>query len=778
MKVQLIERGLILSKGVLIRRCLLPINYANQLLTDDFSLQSNTTVPEEFLIALKQANPEVFNQFYRWKAGSLIKQKKVRNIRLSLTNYLLRAATRATPFGLFGEIQLGVSNNEQLKNENSRKTTMLVCLPTIKTEPIERLTKNDTVLANPSIYEFGEKFILETMDKEGDTSSIPVNELTKAVLTEAKQGGKVNFLIKIVQSITESTSREALSFLEGLFEEQFLLEEKNRLINSDSFSYLYSKGSLEKKQLGSIHTNNGNAIRVRTDISIIDSHLKDSVIEAIKFLFTTNFVRSENSKWRQLCDFFNENLQFDKIPIMQIVMERQIPEWENQTPEDTDLKTTENYGILLDLCQRSLLQSEMNVDLKLNGQLFNKKTNIGVTADFLFSIFKKGDCYWTILDEGVGSPEFGKIVNRFYNQINFASGHVFELQREFTKRVEKSNTEVIDAGVVFKSPNSTIFNITQTDNPFEFEIPINCFSSKDEQHTLNLDSLVVGVDENKELYLWSEQLKREIHPRFLNSATLNSNFPKVVRFLSEIAKNRFPYFETMFPSSDPQLKSSVYPRISLGNIILSRASWKIDHKFLEDAEESFEEAVLSWRQRFNIPKIIGLTTGEAPTVYNFENKDHLLIIEKQIRKFMKDGNLSRVKFVEMPEIENSSDLEFIEQLVVSAGTVDESNDVLVSHKQSNYVSSSLTRNTLVPVTPDQGMVSIILLLEFMADEVGILMKIKEKVGDNFFFVNYFDNGSRSIRLRFIDVKGFTGKFWSRLFDCLSNLVRLKSLSSF
>lgn len=61
---------------------------------------------EQAILALKNANPKLIERIDAYKKGNLKSKKKIRNLFLTLENYLLRMGTRTTPFKLMTKEKL------------------------------------------------------------------------------------------------------------------------------------------------------------------------------------------------------------------------------------------------------------------------------------------------------------------------------------------------------------------------------------------------------------------------------------------------------------------------------------------------------------------------------------------------------------------------------------------------------------------------------------------------------------------------------------------------
>ena len=114
------------------------------------------------------------------------------------------------------------------------------------------------------------------------------------------------------------------------------------------------------------------------------------------------------------------------------------------------------------------------------------------------------------------------------------------------------------------------------------------------------------------IYLWSEDLHRKVKPKFTNAINGLAVKNKMYRFLFFLSRERYEDFKPVLPE---YLEKKVWsPRLEYKNVIIRREQWKLDTQFMVEKDKDFKKAINDWRSRYNVPKIIGVSLGEAPTI--------------------------------------------------------------------------------------------------------------------------------------------------------------------
>lgn len=176
-----------------------------------------------------------------------------------------------------------------------------------------------------------------------------------------------------------------------------------------------------------------------------------------------------------------------------------------------------------------------------------------------------------------------------------------------------SSESKIAAEVVFPPSASRLGNVCARPRVLPAEIQIGIRDESDETQRLSLSDLFVGV-RNERFFLWSESLKREVIPHqhhALASARLTAG---VIRFLSLLSVDGLRGGRTLDLGGLQRLP--YVPRIAVDRIVVSPARWRLGEACANDAD-----AFARWRGDYAVPRYVWLT----------ENGDQRLLVDLDSR---------------------------------------------------------------------------------------------------------------------------------------------------
>lgn len=186
------------------------------------------------------------------------------------------------------------------------------------------------------------------------------------------------------------------------------------------------------------------------------------------------------------------------------------------------------------------------------------------------------------------------------------------------------NNEFLFAEIAY-SPNDRTSNINQRGHYYPYEIPILTHAGRPEQYTINLSDLVISIRDNQ-IMLRSLKLNRYIIPRLSSAYNYSISSIPVFRFLCDLQyqgiKSNLSWSLTdLFPGMD------YYPRLQIGDVVLSAATWIINEEQLKGINSG--EGSLS--QDLNIPLHFKLLEGDNFLIFNQHNANDLFMFRKCIR---------------------------------------------------------------------------------------------------------------------------------------------------
>lgn len=240
----------------------------------------------------------------------------------------------------------------------------------------------------------------------------------------------------------------------------------------------------------------------------------------------------------------------------------------------------------------------------------------------------RGD-YRLVLGASAGSAGAGKTFGRFLDILG--EDFLSEFNR-IHERLQAMHPGLALAEAVYMPAHARVANIALAKNMLRYEIVSGTSSSKDDDHTLELDDLLVGATPER-FYIKSKKLQTEILP--MNQHMLNHKIsPAVFRFLIDVAQartGRWSYFHWGALEHAPFL-----PRLRYGRIVISAAQWRIgphNPAVAKDADEgAWIAAFQNWRKKWNVSRHVYLTMGDNRLLLDLEHPLHLSELRREMLK--------------------------------------------------------------------------------------------------------------------------------------------------
>ncbi|MDE7056518.1 MAG: lantibiotic dehydratase family protein, partial [Lactobacillus sp.] len=362
----------------------------------------------------------------------------------------------------------------------------------------------------------------------------------------------------------------------------------------------------------------------------VNKDITKNVNSAIYFLTHFLDTTQEYKGWKKLQSYFSENYLFERIPLKKVVYSDEFNFWDSG---DIEFHRGNNYRLLENYITSQIIQNKTKITIPEKiVESMKIEYHPNISGDILANVLENK----LILDLGIGSSRTGKIIGRF---LQAYPSEAREKIMKFLQQSSPGNEIVAEVRYLFK--NSKFASISNNINPYKYEINLNSTKSNIEQE-LDIDSLSVGLD-SQGIYLWSEDLRQRVIPKFTNAVNGLAVNNKMYRFLFFLSRERYENFKPVLPE---YLEERVWsPRLEYKDIIIRREQWKLDAQFMVEKEKNFSNAMDNWRSRYNVPRIVGISLGEAPTVFDLSNDLQL----KTLKKIIHNSNIP-INFVEVPEI--------------------------------------------------------------------------------------------------------------------------------
>ncbi|MGP3947565.1 lantibiotic dehydratase [Streptomyces sp. 7N604] len=185
------------------------------------------------------------------------------------------------------------------------------------------------------------------------------------------------------------------------------------------------------------------------------------------------------------------------------------------------------------------------------------------------------------------------------------------------------------AQLTFPSPNSRSGNVAQVPRLLERLIPVAVFADRDDPHTLDVDSLLVGADPHR-LFVVDRATGREVVPTVFHMLTTQWNAPNVARFLREVSatgERAWRLWDWGAAEALPYL-----PRVRYGRTVLAPARWRPAPEVL-DQEAPFGRwaaAVRAWRDRWRVPRRLCTGYADHRLELDLGDEEHLRLLRHEL----------------------------------------------------------------------------------------------------------------------------------------------------
>ncbi len=193
----------------------------------------------DFINSLQVANPALYEMMNVYKMGNLKDARKVQKLKKSLHNYMLRTATKSTPYGLFTTIAHG-SWSEKATHTSyhpSEKNIIANLDAEVMQAVINKLLENKNIssqllyFSNNTLYQTNGKYRYYERSQQGSQSiyklsSVDDSEILTAIFQVTANGATIDTVIQNT-ILHQYPLADAVEFVESLIQEQLLVAELN-----------------------------------------------------------------------------------------------------------------------------------------------------------------------------------------------------------------------------------------------------------------------------------------------------------------------------------------------------------------------------------------------------------------------------------------------------------------------------------------------------------------------------------------------------------------------
>lgn len=194
-------------------------------------------------------------------------------------------------------------------------------------------------------------------------------------------------------------------------------------------------------------------------------------------------------------------------------------------------------------------------------------------------------------------------------------------------------------------PSSDASNILQRPDLTEYEIPYLAAALKDPAKTIPLQDLYISSVDGKTLTLFSKKLQKVIRPVLNNAHHFASGLP-VYKFLCDLSTSGILVFKWDWAHLSD---ADFLPRVLKGNLILSKASWKISAEIFKPYKaDASGELAANWRKvqkKLGIPRFFTAGPGDQQLLIDSQSEVSLKLLQSVVRK---SGHLRITELLHRP----------------------------------------------------------------------------------------------------------------------------------
>lgn len=718
------------SKYVL-RTPLFPVSFYLNVI-ENYSKGALLEVLENPLVreAIYIASPELVFTLDKWKKSPFgLSTKKETSLEITLLKYIARMSARCTPYGLFAGCTTGkidLETNCILKSPASfnrfTQFDMQFWLGILqefgkRKEVINQLK----YYPNTSIYVFGDfyryvEYKYVKTKREHSISALRKSELLETILFHTKLGMTVDEMVLLLIE-DPSEKEDALAFIYQLIDFQFFVSEIDGTLTGKEewdkvftvFNKIpelqenYKQLQIIKKKLllldkslipsGDFYTEIKNLIQkmdlpydekylfqtdlnTTTSVNVLSENIPKKVLQAIRFLNGIQR-RKEFTNQAHFIKAFTQRYESREMPLTTVLdSETGIGYIQNSEMNDvheilerftfpnstskTENQSWSDYDFIMEKkIQACILKNEKSILLsEKDFQDFDASWDKApATFSVLIELFKNGE----IILESSGNSSAAKLLGRFCT----GNKDIHNLTKEIIEKETLYHKDKILAEVVH-IPESRAGNILRRPVLREYEIAYLSIPGTSEDKTIDLNDLMVSIKENS-IFLRSKKYNKEVIPCLSNAHDYSNNSLPIYHFLCDLqSQDVKPIYNFNWGVLD--LHYNFLPRVLYKDIILSKATWIVDKKEIEQFSKmegkSLFDAFTIWKNERNIPRLVNWVKSDNTLLLDLEKEICMHLFLKSVQNYPKI-TLEEFLFSTDSVVKDANGGEFTNQFILS-----------------------------------------------------------------------------------------------------------------
>lgn len=677
----MLEKIFVPSSFFLLRIPIWPIDKFGSINNNLESYQRIFLENEQLREAIAIASPNLYESLKK------VDSKNVKQEIQSLSHYISRMMTRATPFGLFSSVSLGkwgdttsIDFNDQSLKKQARFDMEWVFLLIRRLYQDEKKIFSLPVRTNPLLYFSGERYYLDYLrhtreaDKElsspslSTSKSIRVTQLTQLILEYAREGILVDQLwLKLQSSLPILEKDKTLAVILQLFSQQFLLPGLlPSLLSSFPFEFLKQdhlfpclkvifeeikaynqlppgKGekALENLQ-GSMSAIVHNKSYLQVDTAYAGEKIELSKIlleeleKALNFLWKiANIQKSSNNLTTYHLKFLEKYGEFRTVPLLDLLDEEKGlgPLFENpiapiSNPEWEKWVHHQWQDCLFHKKKEWVLTEEsIESFMMLSKQKINP-VDAPLSLDLLCKVFADSqqniDLGKFLLVISEITKEGGSILGRFLDLLGHETQDKIAQLFALEEQLEKQSIFV-----ELSYLPAAVRNANVALHPCLRNHSLDLEANYSQEGAFALRDIYVGAT-NSKFYLTDKENRFNIITR-ANHLLHTYYDPLPLKFMRHVTRSQYSSI-SVFSWGSLQEKAVFLPRVRLGNTIFSLATWNIDSQpYLKESSKNIS-TFMAWAAQWDLPLSFFMVDGDQYLLFDRSNPNHVNEIICKLRK--------------------------------------------------------------------------------------------------------------------------------------------------
>lgn len=591
--------------------------------------------------AIFLASPDLYRELEKHIINGVELNPKLQD---SMHKYLNRMSYRSTPFGLFAACAIGRWSDETVVNNNyhiSRKTRLdMLYLCNLCGYLIRKTQVQEAVVfyLNTSLYELGDthryvEYGFRDNNRTYELTEVPSSDELSAILKLAKGGNHISeFVNKLIEMGHDA--EDSLLFVQDCIESQILIaefepnvtEEDNLAsilrvlcrIEDPEINFIYqtlkavdslllsldNKSNKEEdylevimklKEIPDVPVNEKYVLQVDAFRNHLDVKIDRSVIpkieDAMEILAALIPVEN-NERLNKFKKSFYDRYEDGFVPLAEVLdaeyglgypinakggysdLIDDLEPPKNRISGGRKIQFDNRTKLLFELIEQS--RKKNLTEISLSKDLLAKKRMTASVDRMPLSVSAIANL---LIDGKINISYFsGPSAINVLSRFGHGSKSIAEIIGEVVEVEEKLCEDFILAEILHL-PEGRIGNILLHPEYRKYKIPFLTGIGL-ENGSISITDLLIGVQNNM-IVLWSKKLKKKIIPRLSNAHNYPLEALPLYYFLCDL-QTQFTRRSLFFEWPDFGFIPDFYPRLVVGDVIISAATWNIEIKLLKD----------------------------------------------------------------------------------------------------------------------------------------------------------------------------------------------------